>query len=324
MTASAGRIGTILVGHGLRGRVWAKHLAAHRGFELVGISDVSVGALPSGAGPFSSISLDEVIGQSRPRAAVIASSLESHAPVAIACLEAGIPVLIEKPLASSVAEGREIVAASERAGVPAMVVQNFRFLPRERALRRVLTAGDEQGFRFAQIFSARRGGLQSPHLSAVPHSTLWDICLHHLDVFLDRIGSLPTSVRAEFDPRYTEAYRIALEWDNGTSIRYEHREGAPGYHYSEYIEREREVIYLSDRYLRISGPSRHPHRRFVRDRFDPERAILDAFSAAVVTNRAAGLSAESGLATLAVVEASLESIAGDKVVQPQDFLEVHP
>lgn len=319
MTASADRIGTILVGYGLRGRVWAEFLQAHRGFELVGISDVSAAALPSGVGPFSSTSLDEVISRTQPRAALIVSSLDSHAPSAIGCLDAGIPVLIEKPLAASVAEGREIVAASRHAGVPAMVVQNFRFLPRERALRRVLA---DEGFRFAQVFSARSGGLQSPHLVAVPHSTLWDICLHHLDVFVDRVGDIPAAVRAEFDPRHAQAYRVALDWDTGTSIRYEHREGTPGYHYSEYIERGREAIYLSDRQLRISGPSHRTRRRLVRERYEPEQAILDAFATAISSKRADVLSAESGLATLAVVEATLDSIAGDRVVKPRDFLEV--
>jgi predicted dehydrogenase len=53
----------------------------------------------------------------------------SHAPIAVAAAEAGLHVLVEKPMCYSVAEGREMVAAAERAGVVLMVAYPKRYDP---------------------------------------------------------------------------------------------------------------------------------------------------------------------------------------------------
>lgn len=48
---------------------------------------------------------------------IIATPNATHCPIALACIEAGIHVLIEKPLANTAAEGEAIAAAAERKGV---------------------------------------------------------------------------------------------------------------------------------------------------------------------------------------------------------------
>ena len=53
----------------------------------------------------------------------------SHAPIAVAAAERGLHVLVEKPMCFSVAEGREMIAAAERAGVVLMVGYNKRYDP---------------------------------------------------------------------------------------------------------------------------------------------------------------------------------------------------
>lgn len=61
-------------------------------------------------------------------AAIIATPNESHCELAVRCLEAGLHVLIEKPLATSVAEGEMIAAAARKAGKVVAVGYNRRFL----------------------------------------------------------------------------------------------------------------------------------------------------------------------------------------------------
>jgi len=58
-----------------------------------------------------------------------------HAEVAIACLEAGRPVLVEKPMAASPEEARRIAEAAARTGTPLMVGHTLRFDPLIVALR---------------------------------------------------------------------------------------------------------------------------------------------------------------------------------------------
>lgn len=61
--------------------------------------------------------------------AVLILTSGSHAPIAIAAAEAGLHVLVEKPMCFSVAEGAAMIAAADRAGVTLMVAYNKRYDP---------------------------------------------------------------------------------------------------------------------------------------------------------------------------------------------------
>ncbi|MEM2935704.1 MAG: Gfo/Idh/MocA family oxidoreductase [Candidatus Bathyarchaeia archaeon] len=58
-------------------------------------------------------------------AAVVATNVATHAEVACACLEAGIPIFLEKPMAMTIEEGLRIVEIAERTGVPVQVGFNY-------------------------------------------------------------------------------------------------------------------------------------------------------------------------------------------------------
>ena len=75
-------------------------------------------------------------------AVVIATPNALHAPQAIAFLEAGQHVLVEKPMAMTAAEGELMVAAAEGSGAGLMVAHCWRFHPDVRALRERIAAGE--------------------------------------------------------------------------------------------------------------------------------------------------------------------------------------
>lgn len=74
-------------------------------------------------------------------AVYIATPPSEHAAHALLCIEAGIPVLVEKPFAASEAEARRIAAAARAKGVFAMEAMWTRFLPAAAALRETVAAG---------------------------------------------------------------------------------------------------------------------------------------------------------------------------------------
>lgn len=78
-----------------------------------------------------------------------------HAPAAIAALEAGRHVLLEKPLARTVAEGEQIAAAVARSGRILMMALNNRFRPDTLALKRLVEAGG-----LGEIYYAKAGWLR--------------------------------------------------------------------------------------------------------------------------------------------------------------------
>lgn len=73
---------------------------------------------------------------------VVASPTGEHVAHARAALDAGLAVVVDKPLAPSTAEARDLAAAAERSGARLTVFQNRRWDPEQLTLRAVLAAGD--------------------------------------------------------------------------------------------------------------------------------------------------------------------------------------
>jgi predicted dehydrogenase len=83
-------------------------------------------------------------------AVIVATPNDLHAPLAIAAMEAGKHVLVEKPLAHTSAAGREMIAARDRTGRVLMVGFNQRFVPVFATARRRILAGDIGRITFAR------------------------------------------------------------------------------------------------------------------------------------------------------------------------------
>ena len=75
-------------------------------------------------------------------AAVVATPNALHAPQSIALLEAGKHVLVEKPMATSVAECDAMIEAAARGGASLMVAHCWRFHPDVQAMRARIATGD--------------------------------------------------------------------------------------------------------------------------------------------------------------------------------------
>src|SRR5215208_629699 len=73
---------------------------------------------------------------------VVASPNDTHAALARRAIEAGLPVVVDKPLAPSAAEARELVEAAEHAGVPLTVFQNRRWDSDFLTLARLIGEGE--------------------------------------------------------------------------------------------------------------------------------------------------------------------------------------
>lgn len=117
-------------------------------------------------------------------AVYVATPPSEHAAHAISCIEAGIPVLIEKPFAANAADARRIASAARAQGVFAMEAMWTRFLPAGRALREAVAVGRIGQVRFVTgsfgtsqrpepangMFDRRLGGGAVAHLGAYPLS----------------------------------------------------------------------------------------------------------------------------------------------------------
>jgi predicted dehydrogenase len=93
---------------------------------------------------------EDLLGADELDAIVICTPSHLHAPQAIAGLEAGKHVLLEKPIALNVAESRRVLAAAEKAGKTLLVAMNNRYRPDTQALKPFVSGGE-----LGEVFLAR-------------------------------------------------------------------------------------------------------------------------------------------------------------------------
>ncbi|HSD54328.1 MAG TPA: Gfo/Idh/MocA family oxidoreductase [Burkholderiales bacterium] len=102
------------------GYIGLAHIAAARASRTCTLSAV-VDPAPAAARVASEVgvplhrSLDELIGKDRPDGVILATPNRLHVPQALACVAAGLPCLLEKPIAPTVAEGERLLAAVDSA-----------------------------------------------------------------------------------------------------------------------------------------------------------------------------------------------------------------
>ncbi len=124
-----------MVGAGHMGRYHAQKLAARSDCKLVAVADIDSAraqalALAHGCSAFTDFR--EVLGLAE--AAVISVPTERHREVAGACLEAGLHVLVEKPLAVDLRESGELISLSKEKNVVLQVGHVERYNAAFRAL----------------------------------------------------------------------------------------------------------------------------------------------------------------------------------------------
>ena len=104
-------------------------------------------------------------------AVTIAAPTHLHLEIALACIARGVHVLVEKPIASSVDEGREIITAARRAGVTLMVGHVERFNPAVQAIKQAIRGEDILSISITQLARSRRACRTSAWSSISPCTT---------------------------------------------------------------------------------------------------------------------------------------------------------
>jgi predicted dehydrogenase len=112
-----------VAGAGLIGRRHIELIAASPSCALAAIVDPAPGAadIARNAGVPLYTTLDELFARSRPDGVIIATPNQFHVANALACVEAGVAALVEKPVAPTVEEGERLCEAAERADAKVLV-----------------------------------------------------------------------------------------------------------------------------------------------------------------------------------------------------------
>ena len=184
-----------LAGLGTMGRNHLRILSARTDCRLVAVADpvaetLDGAAAQTGAQPFAEPLA--MIEEAELDAVVIAAPTTAHAPLALAAIERGLAVLVEKPLAGTVEEAARIVAAGADRGVPVAVGHVERFNPAVLELGRLL---DEGWLSTVYSVASRRAGPFPARIRDVGVTV--DLATHDVDILSWIAGERPERVFAE-------------------------------------------------------------------------------------------------------------------------------
>lgn len=158
---------------------------------------------------------DEILADSTITAVVLATPPATHFSLARKALAAGKHVWIEKPLALSIDEGRELVGLSEAKGAVLFVDHTFLYDPAIRKIRGLIASG-ELG-RVHHIFSQRLNLGRIKRDSNV----WWNSAPHDVSILLFLVNSTPKSIALHgycyLQPKLEDLNLAVVEWADGGS-----------------------------------------------------------------------------------------------------------
>ncbi|MDE2777099.1 MAG: Gfo/Idh/MocA family oxidoreductase [Chloroflexota bacterium] len=150
---------------------------------------------------------------------------EVHRQICVCAMEAGLPVLTEKPLAGSLDDARAIVETANATGILCSVAQNYRYRPLTQTIKAILAGGE-----LGTVAALRCEFFRGPHFGGfrerMAQPLIIDMSIHHFDLmrlFLDS-DALSISARSWnppwswFDGDASAAAQI--EFANGAQASY--------------------------------------------------------------------------------------------------------
>lgn len=194
------KLKTAVIGTGHLGREHARVYAMLAEADLVAVCDTNETAGRVIAEKYQTRFVRdyrELFGQVE--AVSIATPTISHHEITCACLEAGISVLVEKPISHTLAEADEMIARAESKAVTLQVGQIERFNPAFRELQQRVTK--------PRFFEAHRMGIFTPR--SLDIDVVMDLMVHELDIIAALVGQEAVKIEAVGIPILTPKIDLA-------------------------------------------------------------------------------------------------------------------
>ena len=304
--------------------------------QVVGASDLNRERLQLAEDRFSVntyMSYQDLFEKEEPDAVSITVPTAEHEKVAAYALEKGAHVLVEKPIAATVEEGKRLIALANKLDRQLMVGHIIRFNPAMQSLKTRLDNGDLG--KIFQVF-CRRAGPFPARIRDV--GVVVDLAPHDVDIMRFLIGMNPMRVFAETEQqihtdhedllfgllRFPEGVTGALEinWLTPTKMRETLVLGEKGLFRVDdlmqdlfFYENTQAVGELWSPFRAIRGVSEGSMTRFPIKRQEPLKAELAAFIDAIRKGHKVPVTGQDGLEALRISLALVESGKTHRVIE---------
>lgn len=317
----SGPLKAAVIGLGSMGANHARVYGELEGIELAAVCDVDperVHNATRGRSARGYQDYREMLARDRLDLLSVAVPTRLHREVALAAIQRGVPVLVEKPIAAERREGEEMARAARDAAVPLMVGHVERFNPAVMELKRRLDGG-ELGRIFQ--FHARRVGPFAQRVRDV--GVVFDLATHDIDVMRFLSGSEVESVQAETQ------LGIRTEHEDLLSGLLRFRDGVVGMLDVNWLSpaKVRQLSVLGERGMFTVDYLTQELRFHESDsgegavvgikveKQEPLRMELEAFARAVAEGTSPPVGADDALAALDVAEALVQAGRESRVVR---------
>jgi len=323
-----------VIGVGAMGKQHARIYNDLPGVNLVGVADSSAQAAADVARRYHTMGYTdyhELLHHEAPDLVSIVVPTRLHREVALAAIEHGVHVLVEKPIASTLDEGTEMITCAQARGVKLAVGHVERFNPAVIELKRRLTLGE-----LGRVFQihARRLGPFPARVRDV--GVVIDLAAHDLDIMWYLLGAEVTRIYAETERRVHTEHEdllsgllrftdgtvgvLDVNWLTPTKVRELAVTGERGMFVVNYLTQElyfyenETAAHGWDTLSILRGVEEGRMIRLQVEKKEPLQAELEAFVDAVAGNKEPPVTGEDGLRALRLAHQIVEAGREHKVV----------
>lgn len=325
-----------VIGVGSMGRNHARVYHEMSDSDLVAVSDTDLTLVSSVAAMYAVPVFShyaDMLRKTKPDAVSIAVPTAFHEKVAMAALEAGAHVLIEKPIAASLEEGERLIERAKQLNLKLMVGHIVRFNPAIQDLKRKLQAGE-----LGRIFQivCRRVGPFPARVRDV--GVVVDLATHDLDLMRYLTGSDPLRIYAETEKRINTNLEdlvvgllrfpggitgaLEINWLTPTKVREVLVLGERGLFRVDDLTQDLffyENAEISNNFWpalqTLKGVSEGSMTRYAIQRYEPLKAELQAFVRAIQHDTPVPVTGGDGLAALNLALSMVESGRTHRVIE---------
>lgn len=215
MSPAPARLRVGVIGAGAWGRNHVRTVAGLAEAELAAVCDVDAKTRERLARqyPGTHVTGDVADLLGRVDAAIVASPAKTHAAIALQCIEAGKPVLVEKPFALSTADAEAVARRAKEKGVAVLAGHLLVFHPALERLRGMVQAGELGRLFYLYGLRVNLGQVRADE------NALWSFGPHDVSVALYLLGESPVTVAAHghsyLQPGVEDVVFLTMEFASG-------------------------------------------------------------------------------------------------------------
>ncbi len=311
-----------VVGAGFWGANHSRVLSELSDSELVAICDIDMERMKRVAAKYNIASyyrdLDEMVRRERPEAVTICTPSTTHAKITVACLNYGLDVLVEKPMAATVEEATKILQTEEKVGRIVMVGFIERFNPAVRLAMKLL---EEDEIGQVILSYGRRIGWWPERIGDV--GVVKDTAVHDIDLTLKLFAEMPETVSASagrLRHKHEDHAQIFLSFSEGRSALIEANWLTPRKKREMQITGERGVITVKfieqEVTVEKEDQMKIPNLKYV----EPLRLELEHFISCVKSSSHPHVDSRDGFRAALLADAILYSAELNRQIRLDEFI----